>query len=86
MSISHTHSHIFAGVVRRVKCSLRLRHSVYLCDFAGAYKLRITGIRYLRKTQSLQVQASYGWSTIWDTERLIDQNGVCLFAIRSRSK
>ena len=67
------------SVVSRVKLLLRQGQSVYLCDVAGSYRLRVMGIRFSGKAQSLQVHTSFGWSTIWDTERLIDQHGDCLF-------
>jgi hypothetical protein len=66
-------------VVSRVRFVLRQGNPVYLCDTSDSYKFRVTGIRFSRKVQSLQVQASCGWLTIWDTERLTDQHGDCLF-------
>jgi len=66
-------------VVSRVRLVLRQGKSVFARDVAGAYEFQVTGIRFLREVQLLQVQASFGWSTIWDTERLIDQHGDCLF-------
>ena len=65
-------------VVSRVRLALRQGNSVFARDVAGAYEFQVTGIRFLREVQLLQVQASFGWSTIWDTERLIDQDGNCL--------
>ena len=67
------------SVVSQTKLLLRQGQSVYLCDVAGSYRLRVMGIRFSGKAQSLQVHTSFGWSTIWDTERLIDQHGDCLF-------
>ena len=67
------------SVVSRVRLVLRQGKSVFTRDVAGAYEFQVTGIRFLRDVQLLQVQASFGWTTIWDTERLIDQCGDCLF-------
>jgi len=79
MSLSRTQRRILAGVVRHVNRMLRLCDSIFLRDFAGAYEFRVTRIRFSRKVQSLQVRASFGWSTVWNTERLINQHGDCLF-------
>ena len=53
--------------------------SVYLRAQNDEYIIPVWDIRITRNSKLLQVETVYGWVTVWSTERLIDQDGECLY-------
>ncbi len=71
-------------VCAKVKRHLAKRKAVFVTNLAQRYKVRIYDIRISSEHQFLQVRSCSCWSSVWPTEKLVNEYGESLYESPAR--